>query len=227
MTNVNSFSIHGKKIPQKKRKAYAAASLSYPFILFDKRDTKIPTVPYAHFGGNAICQPVYGYNGKLASYKILETEELRQKFDYEIYSFHIAEELYTKGIEMLSAITEKIPERKKDNARRIIAVAEFIRNTIRTAINVKEFYKRKEALLNTHGEERNKLIDEMIGFCKADIENAKATIPIVEFDSRIGYEPSMEYMCDRAHIEWKLDLMKDLIEKELPSYYEKTESEQK
>jgi hypothetical protein len=30
----------------------------------------------------------------------------------------------------------------------------------------------------------------------------------------------MEYMCDRAHIEWKLSLLRDVIERELPSYYE-------
>ena len=47
------------------------------------------------------------------------------------------------------------------------------------------------------------------------------TIPLVEFDSRLGYEPSMEYMTDKAHIEWKLNLLRDVMEKELPSYYEK------
>ncbi len=194
---------------------------AYPFILFENRNVKIPTVPYAHFGGNAICMPVYGYNSNLASYKILETEELRRKFDYEIYSFHIAEELYTKGCEMLEEIIPKIPERKREDALRIVAVAKFIRNTIRTAINLKEFYKRKEALLATHGEERNKLVDEMLSFCRAEIPNAEATIELVEFDSRLGYEPSMEYIGDKEHIEWKLSLLKDVIEKELPSYYEK------
>ena len=193
---------------------------AYPFVLFEDKNIKIPTVPYAHFGGNAITAPVYGYKSNLAYFKLLATEEGRKKFDYEIYTFRIAEDLYTKGIEMLKAAIEKIPERKKDNALRIAAVAEYIRNSIRTSISVKEFYKRKEALLETHGEERNKLVDEMIGFCKDEVENAKATIPLVEFDSRLGYEPSMEYMCDRAHIEWKLDQIKNVIENELPSYYE-------
>ena len=188
---------------------------AYPFVLFDKKDIKIPTVPYAHFGGNAITAPVYGYKSNLAYFKLLATEEGRKKFDYEIYTFHIAE-----GIDILKAAIEKIPERKKDNARRIAGVAEYIRNSIRTAISIKEFYKRKEALLETHGEERNKLVDEMISLAKSDIENALATIPLVEFDSRLGYEPSMEYMCDKAHIEWKIGVSKELIENELPKYYE-------
>ena len=193
---------------------------AYPFVLFDKKDIKIPTVPYAHFGGNAITAPVYGYKSSGAYFKLLATEEGRKKFDYEIYSFHIAEELYTKGVEILKSAIEKIPERKRDNARRIMAVGEYIRNAIRTSIYIKEFYKRKEALLDTHGEERNKLVKEMIELARADLENAKATIPLVEFDSRLGYEPSMEYMCDRAHIEWKIGVSEELINDELPRYYE-------
>ena len=61
----------------------------------------------------------------------------------------------------------------------------------------------------------------MLVIAKREHENAIDTIPLVEFDSRLGYEPSMEYMTDRAHIEWKLGLLSELIEKELPSYYEK------
>ena len=194
---------------------------AYPFILFENKNVKIPTVPYAHFGGNGITAPVYGYKSNLAYFRLLATEEGRKKFDYEIYTYRIADDLYTKGIEMLRSAIERIPEKKRDNALRIAAVAEYIRNSIRTAISVKEFYKRKEALLDTHGEERNRLVDEMIGLCKDEVANAKATIPLVEFDSRLGYEPSMEYIGDADHINWKLGLIKEVIEKELPSYYEK------
>jgi hypothetical protein len=147
-------------------------------------------------------------------------EEKNAKFDYEIYSFRIAEGLYSKGCEILKAAIEKIPERKRDNAERILALCLFYRNTLRTAINVKEFYKGKFHLLTTHGEERNKLVDEMLRICKNEVKNAKDTIPLVEFDSRLGYEPSMEYMGDADHINWKLDLLDELINKELPSYYE-------
>ena len=30
-------------------------------------------------------------------------------------------------------------------------------------------------------------------------------VPAVEYDSRLGYEPSMEYMCDREHLLWKVE----------------------
>ena len=191
---------------------------AYPFILFEKLDVQIPTVPYAHFGGNRITFPIYG---KPWGMDVLGDEESRERFDYEIYSFRIAEDLYTKGCEILRAAIEKIPQRKKENANRILALCLFYRNTLRTAINIKEFYKRKYVLLDTHGEDRNKLVSEMLDICRDEVNNAEDTIPLVEFDSRLGYEPSMEYIGDKAHIEWKLELIKELIEKELPSYYEK------
>ena len=191
---------------------------SYPFILFDNQDVLIPTVPHAHFGGNRITFPVYGTPW---GNPVLGDEEKDKKFNYEIYSFRIAEELYTKGCEILKGAIEKIPERKKENANRILALCLFYRNTLRTTINLKEFFKRKFILKSTHGEERNSLVSEMLEICKNEVKNAENTIPLVEFDSRLGFEPSMEYMTDRAHIEWKLNLMEDLINRELPSYYEK------
>ena len=194
---------------------------SYPYVLFENQDLQIPTVPYAHFGGNSIAFPVYGNSSYMPPFNLLDDEEAIKKFEYELYTFRLAEDLYNKGCEMLKSAIEKIPERKKENAYRILALCLFYRNTLRTAIGVKEFYKRKEALLNSHGEERNKLVDEMLEICRAEVKNAEDTIPLVEFDSRLGYEPSMEYMADKAHIDWKLGLLHEVIKTELPSYYEK------
>lgn len=191
---------------------------SYPFLLFDNLNVEIPKVSYAHFGGNRITFTVYGNAWGNSS---LGDDEKNKKFNYEIYSLRIAEDFYTKGCEILKNAIEKIPDRKKENANRILALCLFYRNTLRTTINIKEFFKRKFVLKETHGEERNKLVDEMLTICRSEVENAENTIPIVEFDSRLGYEPSMEYMTDKAHIEWKLNLIKDVIERELPSYYEK------
>jgi hypothetical protein len=39
-----------------------------------------------------------------------------------------------------------------------------------------------------------------------EIRNAYDTMPLVGFDSRLGFEPSMEYMCDQEHIEWKINM---------------------
>ena len=42
-------------------------------------------------------------------------------------------------------------------------------------------------------------------------ENALRTVPAVEYDSRLGYEPSMEYMCDADHLYWKVERTNDAL----------------
>ncbi|MFA6816030.1 MAG: hypothetical protein WCS73_07025, partial [Lentisphaeria bacterium] len=46
---------------------------------------------------------------------------------------------------------------------------------------------------------------------QGEIDNAKRAIPCVERDSRLGWEPSMEYVTDRWHIEWKLRQMESML----------------
>ncbi len=191
---------------------------AYPLILFENADVEIPTMPYAHF--KKICYPVYGQNTYGKSMLSLEDDEAAKKFDYEIANFKRCAELFTEGIELLYPLLDTIPERKRDGARRIVGLCHFIRNTALTAVNVKEFYKCKIRVKGLHAEERNTLLDRMLDICISERENALETIPLVDFDSRLGYEPSMEYMCDRAHIEWKLGLLQEVIEKELPSLKE-------
>jgi phosphopentomutase len=152
---------------------------------------------------------------------LLKTEELRKKFDYEIENFKVASDCFDRGSAILDEVIATVPERKRDGARRIMGIGKFIANTARTAANIKEFFKRKSVLRDLHGEERNRVVDEMLEICKREMENARATVPLVEFDSRLGYEPSMEYMCDAAHLEWKIELLRQVIEDELPSYYER------
>ena len=64
-------------------------------------------------------------------------------------------------------------------------------------------------------EERVSLIRQMEALAWAEIENARRTVPLVQLDSRLGYEPSMEYIGDEAHILWKIDTTKAALEKEI------------
>ena len=54
------------------------------------------------------------------------------------------------------------------------------------------------------GDEALELLDQIEALAHQEMDNARACIPAVETDSRIGWEPSMEYVCDRWHLEWKL-----------------------
>jgi hypothetical protein len=49
-----------------------------------------------------------------------------------------------------------------------------------------------------------KILDELETLLEAEKANVLATLPLVEADSRLGWEPRMDYVCDAAHLNWKL-----------------------
>ena len=54
------------------------------------------------------------------------------------------------------------------------------------------------------------LLGKIESLVNEEILNAQNTIPLVEKDSRLGWEPRMEYKTDRRHIEWKIRHMSRL-----------------
>ena len=60
-------------------------------------------------------------------------------------------------------------------------------------------------------EETNAWLDKIEALAQKEIANAKEAIPFVELDSRLGWEPSMEYVTDKWHIEWKLRQMESML----------------
>ena len=53
---------------------------------------------------------------------------------------------------------------------------------------------------------------------RAEIANAEATIPLVQADSRLGWEPSMEYIGSEYHLRWKIRQLRQVLEQEIPRY---------
>ena len=68
----------------------------------------------------------------------------------------------------------------------------------------------------------NGLLDEMLKLIEAETENVKKTIPLTEADSRLGWEPSMDYVGGTWHLKWKLYQLNDLKEHMIPAYRETT-----
>ena len=60
------------------------------------------------------------------------------------------------------------------------------------------------------------IYDELEALLKQEVENAKSAIEYVESDSRLGWEPSMLYIGDAWHINWKLRHSEYVLEKEIP-----------
>lgn len=52
--------------------------------------------------------------------------------------------------------------------------------------------------------------EEMLKYARAEYENARAALKLVERDSRLGWEPSMEYAPGPEQIRWKMRRMEEL-----------------
>ena len=54
---------------------------------------------------------------------------------------------------------------------------------------------------------------EMERIALNEIENARRTIPVTLEDSRIGFEPTMDYTADEIRLNWKIGVTHDSIER--------------
>ena len=88
-----------------------------------------------------------------------------------------------------------------------------------TDINVKKMYiYRQRLLIAATNKEVKNIINGIRKLGKAEIRNAEKALKIVDKDSALGYEPSMGYGGDRAHIEWKIRQVNNMMENELAIY---------
>ena len=89
-------------------------------------------------------------------------------------------------------------------------------NTVTTGIHAKQWYLAKTKLaLATDASQAITLLDELESISKAEIQNAQDTIPLVEFDSRLGWEAAMEYIAHRENLEWKIAYMQNIVDSQL------------
>lgn len=102
-----------------------------------------------------------------------------------------------RGADIFDSIANSLPDGRAEKARRMAALGRYMQRTVITAINVK------------HGAIAHRANDkaEVLKWAKREYANAKAALPLVEYDSRLGWEPSMEYVGGPEQIRWKLDRM--------------------
>lgn len=179
---------------------------TYPFLLFRDHGLELWGNPNAHHRGNMICSPNYAYP--------LYREARRVQFDGEIRLYKASADRLIGGAERLREIIRELPASKRDEARRIAGVAEFMGRTALTVHHIKRWYLAKQGLL-AGGEAFGTHVAALREIAALERENVERTLPLVDFDSRLGFEPSMDYVGDRAHLEWKLSVMDRVVNEEL------------
>ena len=185
---------------------------AYPFIFHPNitrtmgyREIKFPTAPHAHFGAAII----------RTFYQPCENENQSPgflRYPAEIRSLEKMLKLWEEGL------AEAQFAENNENGQRLIALGKFIRNSIITTLNIKHWWKLNTAMVNSeNAQDALAILEKIENIAKSEIQNALDTIPAVETDSRLGWEPSMEYVCDRWHLEWKVRQVESAL-REITAY---------
>ena len=127
--------------------------------------------------------------------------------------------LWEEGNTLMQQALEKVPAAKREHAAKIVGVGEFCSRAIRTMVHTKRWW-----LLNLRLEieydftAAGKIMDELEQIIDAEYDNVERTIPLVEADSRLGWEPSMDYIGGIVQLHWKLNYLETLRKHTLPDY---------
>ena len=170
---------------------------SYPFCL-NKKITPI-SAPYSMFG-SSICEVEYIPSD--AGYVSAGVREapISIRVHKEIRSLEKMKNFINEGI----GILEKI-ENKNDKLLRLINLGKFILRCVITGQHAKQWHVLKSDMRSAREkEELSEIIDNMEKLLLDERKYAEETIPLVQLDSRLGWEPSMEYMTDEEHLLWKI-----------------------
>ncbi len=202
MSDSNAYMTHSRTDSSAANRVGAAWPLCIKLAL------KVPTVSYAHFGNRLMG----------AKYE----DEACWNMDYrlnselvpdEIMSWEKAVESAEKGVKILESI-----ENPNENLERLTALCGYIACQCVTGVHSKKWYLMKQKLDITKKEDVPAVVAEMRALADKEIRNAERAIGYAELDSRLGWEPSMEYIAGPDQLRWKIAQVKYACESELEEY---------
>ena len=118
----------------------------------------------------------------------------------ELKSIQQMKELIYQGLQILEGI-----EDKNEELEQLILMGWFMYRTTITGIHAKQFFMAwSKCEAEADRQKKYEYLTEVEEILLAERENAELTIPIVQQDSVLGYEPSMEYTTDERRLRWKL-----------------------
>ena len=178
---------------------------AYPMCL--NKNLAPPAKAHAHFGTRIVATKYNTFEWLDYS----ETSVPQIRIHHELSELLVMEECMEKGIALLENI-----KNVNDELEELTELGKYIKATVRTAIHAKKFLVAKARLdASLDPKDMKKYIDEMEKIALDEIENAKLTIPLVKKNSRLGWEPSMDYLGDEEHILWKIRQVEYMLSSEL------------
>jgi len=114
-------------------------------------------------------------------------------------------ELWEKGLAEMKDALHEVPRKKREQALDLAGVMELCYRSFLTMLHIKQWWLLNKRFESEYQKEKALLLlDEMEKLIADERENAEMAIPLVERDSRLGWEPAQDYICDAEHLRWKI-----------------------
>lgn len=187
---------------------------AYPFIFQPNitrtmlpKEIQFPTAPQAHFGWRIIKTLYQPYENSNQAPGFL-------RFPVELRELRKMEAEWLDGLRQLEGVSDS-PE-----GMYLAALGQFILCSIRTVIHIKTWWGLNMQLqLSPSVQAALDRLDEIEQLAREELANALEALPAVRADSRLGWEPSMEYVCDEWHLDWKRRQLESAL-LEIAQYHE-------
>lgn len=171
---------------------------SYPLCLV--KAVKPPTADFAHFGNRILFTT---YPADYAPNTILPCGRgmlPSLRINGELKALYKMQKLMEEGLAILKEI-----DNPSEEFAYLVNLGEYICTCVQTGIHAKEWYMLTGKLkIETNRSKVLKMIEEVKGMLLSEKENALRALDAVKKDSRLGWEPSMDYIGGVEAIEWKL-----------------------
>ena len=197
---------------------------AYPFVT--ETAWQIPPDPESPRRASSHTFTAYGMKTGWMNPRCLEQP---RRMLHEMAEFARMREECDAAATLFAGIAERSEGRRRTEAGRLSALTYFMARTAETTVNVKRFSLLRRAVMEWRGlaptvltetpewqsevpayygvpaitEENILALAEPI--VAAECENAERVLPALAYDSRLGYEPSMEYTTDPYRIAFKIE----------------------
>ena len=191
---------------------------SYPFHFSDSDAPNIPSDADASHGSKIVV-PFYSPEGFYTRQG--HAIPIGEQVEFELRSVREMAEKWRRGVNEIEAGLGEVSAAGKPEYLRILALGRFIEHTLRTLINLKQWWQLRMALKAAPSPAKaGGILDEMIRLGEEEIRNTEETKAIVGMDSRLGWEPTMGYLTDKVRLSWKIERLRHEIDKAIPAYRE-------
>ena len=199
---------------------YGPARVGPAYPLMYQNVPQIPKEPTAHYGGNTITYPDYGSDMLFFhTHHTMGTSGMPQfRFDKEVQSLDKMRWYLGRAILTLSLLEPKLTGWRQEECGRLCNLAKYLDCCVLTIIHSKHWHQRRWQIKALPDAELVlRLLKEMIGIGYQEIQNAEDVLPLLKADSRLGWEPTMEYNGGIRNVTWKIRQTRQVIEHEIPA----------